>query len=48
MFIEDIDFRIMAKGFLGKHTIVAGFVQFRSIAPSFSGRDRPIILSKLF
>ena len=31
IFIEDIDFRIMAKGFLGKHTIDAAFGQFRSI-----------------
>lgn len=28
IFIEDIDFRIMAKGFLGKHTIDAGLGQF--------------------
>lgn len=31
IFIEDIDFRIMAKGFLGKHTIDAAFGQFRAI-----------------
>lgn len=31
IFVEDIDFRIMAKGFLGKHTIDATFGQFRSI-----------------
>lgn len=31
IFVEDIDFRVMAKGFLGKHTIDAGFGQFRSI-----------------
>ncbi|HEY9780356.1 MAG TPA: transposase [Leptolyngbyaceae cyanobacterium] len=31
IFVEDIDFRIMAKGFLGKHTIDAAFGQFRSI-----------------
>ncbi|MDJ0746025.1 MAG: transposase [Xenococcaceae cyanobacterium MO_167.B27] len=31
IFVEDIDFRIMAKGFLGKHTIDAGFGQFREI-----------------
>ena len=29
--VEDCDFRIMAKGFLGKHTIDASFGQFRSI-----------------
>ncbi len=31
IFMEDIDFRIMAKGFLGKHTLDAGFGQFRTI-----------------
>lgn len=31
IFVEDIDWRIMVKGFLGKHRIDAGFGQFRSI-----------------
>lgn len=31
IFVEDIDFRIMAKGFLGKHTVDSAFGQFRSI-----------------
>ncbi|MBV9387247.1 MAG: transposase [Chroococcidiopsidaceae cyanobacterium CP_BM_ER_R8_30] len=31
IFVEDIDFRVMAKGFLGKHTIDGAFGQFRSI-----------------
>ncbi|MDJ0508814.1 MAG: transposase [Crocosphaera sp.] len=31
IFLEDIDFRVMAKGFLGKHTLDAGFGQFRDI-----------------
>ena len=31
IFIEDIDYRTMARGFLGKHTIDAAFGQFRSI-----------------
>lgn len=31
IYIEDCDFRIMAKGFLGKHTIDASFGQLRSI-----------------
>jgi putative transposase len=31
IFLEDIDFRIMAKGFLGKHTVDAAFGQFRDI-----------------
>ncbi len=28
IFVEDLDFRIMAKGMLGKHTLDAGFGQF--------------------
>jgi putative transposase len=31
IFVEDCDFRIMAKGMLGKHTIYASFGQLRSI-----------------
>ncbi len=31
IFMEDIDFRTMAKGFFGKHTLDAGFGQFRDI-----------------
>jgi putative transposase len=31
IFVEDIDFRISAKGFLGKHMLDGGFGQFRSI-----------------
>ena len=31
IFVEDIDFRLMAKGFLGKHSLDAGFGQFRTI-----------------
>lgn len=31
LFFEDIDFRIMAKGFLGKHTLDVGLGQLRSI-----------------
>ncbi len=31
IFVEDIDFRTMAKGFLGKQTIDAAFGQFRSL-----------------
>ncbi len=31
IFLEDCDFRIMAKGFLGKHTLDAAFGQFRQI-----------------
>jgi putative transposase len=31
VFMEDLDFRIMAKGFLGKHMLDGGFGQFRTI-----------------
>ncbi|MGB3189027.1 MAG: transposase, partial [Limnoraphis sp.] len=31
IFVEDIDFRVMAKGFLGKHSLDAGFGQFRDL-----------------
>ena len=30
VFVEDLDFRIMAKGFLGKHTLDAGLGQFNN------------------
>lgn len=43
IFVEDIDFRIMAKGFLGKHTIDAGFGQFRSIL-KFIGKKRGVFV----
>ena len=31
IFVEDIDFRIMSKGMLGKHTLDAGFGAFQNI-----------------
>jgi putative transposase len=31
IFVEDIDYRVMAKGFLGKHSLDAGFGQFRDL-----------------
>ena len=31
IFVEDLDFRIMAKGFLGKHTLDAGLGQFVNV-----------------
>ncbi len=31
IFLEDIEFRTMAKGCLGKHTLDASFGQFRTI-----------------
>jgi putative transposase len=46
IFVEDIDFRIMAKGFLGKHTIDAGFGQFRSIL-KFVGKNRGVFVGEV-
>jgi len=46
IFIEDIDFRIMAKGFLGKHTIDAGFGQFRSIL-KFVSKKRGVFVGEV-
>jgi putative transposase len=31
IFVEDIDYRVMAKGFLGQHTLDASFGQFREL-----------------
>ncbi|NEO75792.1 transposase [Moorena sp. SIO4G3] len=31
IFVEDIDYRVMAKGFLGKHSLDASFGQFRAL-----------------
>ena len=31
IFVEDIDYRVMAKGFLGKHSLDASFGQFRDL-----------------
>ena len=31
IFMEDLDYRVMAKGFLGKHSLDAGFGQFRTL-----------------
>ncbi len=39
VFVEDCDFRIMAKGMLGKHTIDASFGQFRTIL-EYIGKKR--------
>jgi putative transposase len=38
IFVEDCDFRIMAKGMLGKHTIDASFGQMRNISDQLSFR----------
>jgi putative transposase len=46
IFVEDIDFRVMAKGFLGKHTIDAAFGQFRSIL-KFVGKKRGVFVGEV-
>ena len=46
IFVEDIDFRIMAKGFLGKHTVDAGFGQFRSLL-KYVGKRRNVFVAEV-
>ena len=46
IFIEDIDFRIMAKGFLGKHTVDASFGQFRQIL-KYVGKKRNVFVAEV-
>ncbi|MDJ0680446.1 MAG: transposase [Xenococcaceae cyanobacterium MO_167.B52] len=46
IFLEDIDFRIMAKGFLGKHTIDASFGQFRQIL-KYVGKKRNVFVCEV-
>ncbi len=46
IFVEDIDFRIMAKGFLGKHTIDAAFGQFRTIL-KYVGKKRGVFVGEV-
>jgi putative transposase len=46
IFVEDIDFRIMAKGFLGKYTIDAAFGQFRSIL-KYVGKKRNVFVGEV-
>ncbi|NEO52915.1 MAG: transposase [Okeania sp. SIO3B5] len=46
IFVEDIDFRTMAKGFLGKHTVDAGFGQFRSIL-FYVGKQRGVYVAQV-
>lgn len=46
IFLEDIDYRVMAKGFLGKHTIDAGFGQFRSIL-KYVGKRRNVFVGEV-
>ena len=46
IFVEDCDFRIMAKGFLGKHTIDASFGQFRTIL-KYVGKRRNVFVGEV-
>lgn len=47
IFIEDIDFRVMAKGFLGKHTLDAGLEQFLNRALPWVCFKRGVYLGKV-
>ncbi len=46
IFVEDIDFRTMAKGFLGKYTVDAAFGQFRSIL-FYVGKQRRVYVGQV-
>jgi putative transposase len=46
IFVEDCDFRIMAKGMLGKHTIDASFGQFRTIL-EYVGTKRDVFVGRV-
>ncbi len=46
IFIEDCDFRIMAKGMLGKHAIDASFGQFRTIL-EYIGKKRDVFIGRV-
>jgi len=46
IFVEDIDFRVWAKGMLGKHTLDAGFGQFISIL-EWSAQKHDIYFAKV-
>jgi putative transposase len=46
IFVEDIDFRVMAKGFLGKHTVDASFGQFRTIL-KYVGKQRGVYVGEV-
>jgi putative transposase len=46
IFIEDCDFRIMAKGMLGKHTIDASFGKFRTIL-EYVGKKRDAFIGRV-
>lgn len=46
IFLEDCDFRIMAKGMLGKHTLDASFGQFRSLL-KYVGKKRGVFVDEV-
>lgn len=46
IFVEDCDFRIMAKGMLGKHTIDASFGQFRTIL-EYVAKKRDVFVGRV-
>ena len=46
VYLEDCDFRIMAKGFLGKHTIDAAFGQLRDIL-EYVARKRNVFVGRV-
>ncbi len=46
IFVEDCDFRIMAKGFLGKHTLDAAFGQFRQML-KYVGKRRGVFVDEV-
>ena len=46
IYVEDCDFRIMAKGMLGKHTIDASFGQLRSIL-EYVGKKRNVFVGRV-
>ncbi|MDJ0689912.1 MAG: transposase [Xenococcaceae cyanobacterium MO_188.B32] len=46
IFVEDIDFRIMAKGFLGKQTVDASFGQFRQLL-KYVGKRRNVFVAEV-
>ena len=46
IFLEDCDFRIMAKGFLGKHALDAAFGQFRQIL-KYVGKRRGVFVDEV-
>ena len=46
IFVEDCDYRIMAKGMLGKHTLDASFGQFRMIL-EYVGKKRDVFVGRV-